>query len=90
MNFDNKLKGLESQPDYPKDKPWYFRPGKDTNIDYNILSNIPMTEHHYDHPEKRPPLQEEKVQNTNDWILIIEIKNKKDYNNRVKRLQCYN
>jgi hypothetical protein len=54
INFDNKLKGLENRPDYPKDKPWYFRPGKDTHVDYNILSNIPMTEHHYDAPEKRP------------------------------------
>ena len=63
MNFDNKLKGLESNPDYPKDKPWYFRPGKDTNVDYNILSNFPMTEHHYNPPEKRPPQEEEKVNN---------------------------
>lgn len=26
INFDNKLKGLEDKPDYPKEKPWYFRP----------------------------------------------------------------
>jgi len=30
LNFDNKLKGLESRDNYPKEKPWYFRPGKDT------------------------------------------------------------
>ena len=26
VNFDNKLKGHEDKPDYPKDNPWYFRP----------------------------------------------------------------
>lgn len=42
LNFDNKLKGLESRDNYPKEKPWYFRPGKDTLQDYNIISNIDM------------------------------------------------
>lgn len=40
LNFENKLKGLEARPDYPKEKPWYFRPGKDTIVNYNIISNI--------------------------------------------------
>ena len=47
VNFENKLKGLETRQDYPKEKPWYFRPGQDTNVDYNILSNINVQEHHY-------------------------------------------
>lgn len=42
LNFDNKLKGLEHRDNFPKDKPWYFRPGKDTLVDYNIISNIDM------------------------------------------------
>jgi hypothetical protein len=42
LNFQNKLKGLEGRPDYPKEKPWYFRPGKDTNVDWNVLSNENM------------------------------------------------
>jgi hypothetical protein len=42
LNFDNKLKGLEDRDNYPKAKPWYFRPGKDTAADYNIISNIDM------------------------------------------------
>jgi hypothetical protein len=25
INFENKLKGLEDRPDYPKERPWYFR-----------------------------------------------------------------
>lgn len=55
LNFQNKMKGLEERPDYPKEKPWYFRPGKDTNVDWNILSNEPMTKHHFAAPDKRPP-----------------------------------
>lgn len=61
VNFDNKLKGLENKPDYPKDKPWYFRPGKDTNVEYNILSNVAMAHHHFDAPVNRPKEEEEKV-----------------------------
>ena len=58
VNFDNKLKGLESKPDYPKDKPWYFRPQRDTKTDYNILSNMSVKEHFYDAPDKRPVVEE--------------------------------
>lgn len=54
LNFDNKLRGLEDRSDYPKEKPWYFRPGKDTAVDYNIISNIAMKEHHFAAPDKRP------------------------------------
>lgn len=60
VNFENKLKGLQDRPDYPKEKPWYFRQRAETNADYNILSNLPLTEHHYAAPEKRPPPKEEK------------------------------
>lgn len=48
------MKGLEQRPDYPKEKAWYFRPGKDTNADYNIISNISLQQHHFDAPDKRP------------------------------------
>jgi hypothetical protein len=61
------LKGLETKPDYPKEKPWYFRPGKDTHVDYNILSNVNMQEHHYAQPDKRPELEAEKV----SYLLIM-------------------
>lgn len=62
INFENKLKGLEDRPDYPKEKPWYFRQRAGTNADYNILSNIPLQEHHFAAPDKRPPAPEEKKQ----------------------------
>jgi hypothetical protein len=42
INFENKLKGLEDRPDYPKERPWYFRQKPETNADYNILSNLPL------------------------------------------------
>lgn len=60
VNFENKLKGLEDRADYPKEKPWYFRARAGTNADYNILSNIPLTDHHFAAPEKRPVPKEEK------------------------------
>jgi hypothetical protein len=47
LNFDNKLKGLEDRHNYPKAKPWYFRPERDTYCDYNILSNVDVKEHHF-------------------------------------------
>lgn len=61
VNFENKLKGLEDHKDYPKERPWYFRQRSGTNAEYNILSNIPLQEHHYAAPENRPIAPEEKV-----------------------------
>ena len=52
------MKGLEQRTDYPKEKTWYFRPGKDTSADYNIISNVNMKQHHFAAPEKRPELNE--------------------------------
>ena len=40
LNFSNKLQGLEKRPDYPKEKPWFYRASKDTVVNYNIISNI--------------------------------------------------
>ena len=61
INFDDKLKGLEGDKNYPKEKPWYYRPGKDTQADYNILSNIGMDKHHFAAPDKRPTVKAEKA-----------------------------
>ncbi len=78
---------MEHKPDYPKEKPWYFRPGKDTNTDYNIISNISMTEHHYNPPDKRPPPEEEKVRKQKKiMIKILEIKNQEANDYWIKRL----
>jgi hypothetical protein len=42
LNFENKLGGLENRPDYPKEKPWYYRPERDSLVDYNIISNFSL------------------------------------------------
>ena len=58
ITFDDKLKGLEDKSEYPKEKPWYFRPQRDTLADYNIISNIGLRDHYFDAPEKRPVFEE--------------------------------
>ena len=56
------MEGLQSRPDYPKEKPWYFKPEKDLRtVDYNIITNYDLTEHHFAAPEKRPECAEWKV-----------------------------
>ena len=61
LNFENKLEGLQDRPDYPKEKPWYFRPDKDSLVDYNIITNYSLKDHYFDAPEKRPECAEWKV-----------------------------
>ena len=75
INFENKLTGLEERPDYPKEKPWYFRPERDSLVDYNIISNYQLDEHHYQAPDKRPVCKEYK-----EHIKENMHKNFKDYN----------
>ena len=64
LNFSNKLQGLENRPDYPKEKPWFYRAGKDTIVNYNIVSNVDLTDHHFQPPEKRPEPTEQDVSET--------------------------
>ena len=75
INFDNKLKGLEDHPEYPKEKPWRFRETPDSSADYNILSNIPLAQHHYAHPKNRP--QEKKAVENLIYNIYIYICRKK-------------
>jgi len=56
INLQDRLKGFEKHPNYPVKKDLI---NKRKNInhdtkDYNILSNLPLSEHHYDKPENRP------------------------------------
>jgi hypothetical protein len=57
INFDDKLKGLEDKEGYPKPKTQTKNVvgGTKTFTEYNILSNLPFTEHHYLPPDQRPP-----------------------------------
>lgn len=56
INLRDRLKGFENDPNYPANKGLVTKP---RNIEYNkknynILSNKPLSEHHYDRPENRP------------------------------------
>jgi hypothetical protein len=56
INLQDRLKGLENQPNYPKKKDFDHNRKKiicDPK-NYNILSNLPLNEHHFDKPENRP------------------------------------
>ena len=57
INFEDKLKGLEDKEGYPRPKGQNknFVGGTKTFTEYNILSNLPFTEHHYLPPDQRPP-----------------------------------
>ena len=55
INLQDRLKGFEKHPDYPVKKD-LINKRKKINYDtkcYNILSNLPLTQHHYDKPENR-------------------------------------
>ena len=73
LNFENKLAGLENRPDYPKEKPWYFRPERDSMVDYNIVSNLSLQQHYFDAPDKRPQCEPFNVsinfESSNSFIL---------------------
>ena len=76
LNFDNKLKGLEGRSDYPKEKPWYFRPGKDNYTNYNIISNIDTNDHHFQPPSKRPePTPDDRIRGK-----AMKVPAQRDYN----------
>lgn len=64
INFDDKLKGLENQDGYPKPKSKNKNVvgGTKTFTEYNILSNLAFTDHHYLPPEERPKAPKEKPQ----------------------------
>jgi hypothetical protein len=61
LNFENKLAGLEDRPDYPKEKPWYFKGRSERDVDYNIVTNYSLEDHYFDAPENRPKCEEFKV-----------------------------
>ena len=56
INLEDKLKGFENHPDYPKPKD-IIKSRKKILYNpksFNILSNLPLNIHHYDKPENRP------------------------------------
>ena len=58
INLEDKLKGFEKYPNYPKQKDIIKSRKKIIYHpkNFNILSNIPLDIHHYDKPENRPKI----------------------------------
>ena len=56
INLKDRLKGLENDPNYPSIKDLIHSRKRIDNSpkNYNILSNLPLTTHHFDKPENRP------------------------------------
>ena len=56
INLKDRLKGLENDPNYPSMKDLIHSRKRIDNCpkNYNILSNLPLTQHHFDKPENRP------------------------------------
>ena len=57
INLKDRLKGLENDPNYPSMKDLIHSRKRIESINpknYNILSNLPLTTHHFDKPENRP------------------------------------
>lgn len=64
INLRDKLKGLENEKNYPQLKSELKqRKNLETSrVNYNILSNLPLSQHHYDKPENRPKCENSQPQ----------------------------
>lgn len=56
INLQDRLKGFEKDPNYPVMKDLiHSRKRIESNPkNFNIISNLPLSQHHFDKPEKRP------------------------------------
>lgn len=83
INLKDRLKGFENHPDYPKIKKSNVSVFKKVNNfpkkNYNILSNISLSQHHYDKPENRP-IDKYVKNNIGNNMNKINLKHYKDYN----------
>ena len=92
INLQDRLKGFENHPDYPKQKD-LINKRKKINYDvknYNIISNLPLTVHHYDKPENRPKLVENEKKNVvrkNKQFLFGN--QERDYDIISTKYKCY-
>lgn len=90
INLQDRLKGFESHPDHPinKDK---INTRKKINYDfknYNILSNLPLSLHHYDKPEKRPKFTE--IEKKEKKFSPYKYNQERDYDIISSKYKCYN
>ena len=58
INLEDKLKGFENHPNYPKPRNFIKTKRKipQPPKEFNILSNLPVSIHHFDKPENRPKI----------------------------------
>ena len=93
INLQDRLKGFENHPDYPKQKD-LINKRKKINYDvknYNIISNLPLSVHHYDKPENRPNLVEKGQKNVGKKIKQFLFGNQeRDYDIISTKYKCYN
>ena len=93
INLQDKLKGFENHPDYPKPKD-LINKRKKINYDlknYNILSNLPLTIHHFDKPENRPKLPENEKKNNKINVMPYQLnKQDRDFDIITAKYKCYN
>ena len=57
INLQDRLKGFEKDPNYPvmKDLINSRKRIENNPKNFNIISNLPLSQHHFDKPENRPP-----------------------------------
>ena len=93
INLQDRLKGFEDHPDYPKQKD-LINKRKKINYDlknYNILSNLPLTIHHFDKPENRPKIQENEKKSNKTTAQPYQLnKQERDYDIISAKYKCYN
>lgn len=80
ISLKDKLQGFENDPNYPKPLKEKIKLNKEiSNVDYNILSNISLSKHHFNPPEKRPICTDERDNEKYTKPQKINIMNYKDY-----------
>ena len=93
INLQDRLKGFENHPDCPKQKD-LINKRKKINYDiknYNIISNLPLTIHHYDKPENRPKVVENEKKNVVKKSKQYLFGNQqRDYDIISAKYKCYN
>ena len=89
INLQDKLKGFENHPDYPKQKDITFKKKIKLNRkSFNILSNLPLNIHHYDKPENRP--NKTNKSESPRYKTISNIRHHKDYDIISNRYKHFN
>lgn len=70
INLQDRLKGFEKHPDYPLQKDLINKRKKICYYpkNYNILSNLPLSQHHFDKPENRPKCNNSEAQKRGRYV----------------------